>query len=387
MSDRPSQPAGPTRQPFRLLDLPRELLVVIVRSYRSPIEGRSDGLVIYEGEMGKERYRVLRDLCLTHRDILPFAQEELFKRITLRSNERMDRLNRSIASSERCKEYASRAESIVLGGSVNVDKLMKSGALDARELLSYVPLRISALSNSRFDRCDPPSLTLILSKDRFQNLRRLHVSPKFDTALALPNLEMYSSIEWDSISIDAKIAFTSVNLPNLRRLTITFDNTRARGFAQLFELIIPQLDHLTLRGLHETDIEHLLLPSPSLQLLHCSCDSSSEGTTRMIKQIIRIDLKELHFTWSIQRESSDNWETDFDLIEKFKKVMGGKDELERVKLVLSFEYDTSPSRDACNRALVRWKGIKKELELICARKGIEVVALTCSFYDEETAIA
>jgi hypothetical protein len=71
-------------------------------------------VVMYEGEEGEERYIVLRDLCLTHRDILPFAQEELFKRISIRSNERMDMLNRSIASSERCKEYASRTESIYL---------------------------------------------------------------------------------------------------------------------------------------------------------------------------------------------------------------------------------------------------------------------------------
>jgi hypothetical protein len=148
MSDRPSQPADSTRQPFRLLDLPRELLIPIVQSYRSPIEEFSNELVIYEGEDSNERYGLLRDLCLTHRDILPFAQEELFMRITIRSDERMNMLNRSIASSERCKEYASRAESIYLGDRVDTDKLMESGAFNPRELCSEGTIKFSTLSKS-----------------------------------------------------------------------------------------------------------------------------------------------------------------------------------------------------------------------------------------------
>jgi hypothetical protein len=89
------------------------------------------------GETNRERYRVLLDLCVTHRDILPFAQEELFKRLDIGSNEIMDMLNRSIASSERCKEYAGRAESICLGGRVNPAQLMDSGAFNPRELWSH----------------------------------------------------------------------------------------------------------------------------------------------------------------------------------------------------------------------------------------------------------
>ena len=103
---------------------------------------------MYEGEEGEERYIVLRDLCLTHRDILPFAQEELFKRISIRSNERMDMLNRSIASSERCKEYASRTESILLKWDVDADKLMESGAFNPRELCGNATVKVSTLSRS-----------------------------------------------------------------------------------------------------------------------------------------------------------------------------------------------------------------------------------------------
>ena len=148
MSNRPSRPAGSARQPFRLLDLPRELLVPIVRSYRSPAEEVSIEAKIYIGEAYKERYRVLRYLCLTHRDILPFAQEELFKRITIRSNERINMLNRIIANSERCREYAGRAESISLWHQVTSDKLIESGVFNPRELYSAGTMKFSTLSRS-----------------------------------------------------------------------------------------------------------------------------------------------------------------------------------------------------------------------------------------------
>jgi hypothetical protein len=101
---------------------------------------------IYEGEEGRERYQILRDLCLTNRDILPFAQEELFKRLDIRSDEEMDMLNDSVASSERCKEYAGRAESIFLGNRVDTDKLMDSGAFNPPELFISGTIKSSTLS-------------------------------------------------------------------------------------------------------------------------------------------------------------------------------------------------------------------------------------------------
>ncbi len=154
MSNRPSQSAELTLQPFRLFDLPRELLVPIVRSYRSRIGALNDGgIIIYHGEgWGNERYKVLRELCLAHRDILPFAQEELFKRLDIKSEETMDKLNRSIASSERCKEYASRTESIYWGGRVT-GKLIESGAFNPREFNTSNGMMSSILSGS-------PSTTL-----------------------------------------------------------------------------------------------------------------------------------------------------------------------------------------------------------------------------------
>jgi hypothetical protein len=105
---------------------------------------------MYEGEEGAERYRVLRDFCLTHRDILPFAQEELFKRLDIQSDERMNLLNSSIASSERCKEYAGRTESIRLewGVGVDGDKLIESGAFNPRELCIEETMKVSILSRS-----------------------------------------------------------------------------------------------------------------------------------------------------------------------------------------------------------------------------------------------
>jgi hypothetical protein len=88
------------------------------------------------------------DLCSTHRDILAFAQEELFKRLDIQSKERMDMLNASISSSERCKEFAGRADSIFLGMFVNADGLMQSEAFNPRELSTELAMKVSLLSRS-----------------------------------------------------------------------------------------------------------------------------------------------------------------------------------------------------------------------------------------------
>jgi hypothetical protein len=150
MSSRSSQPANSTLQPFRLLDLPRELLIAIVRSNRTRRGEMEEGMILYSGEWDGKRYKVLRDLCLTHRDILPFAQEELFKMLDIGLDQkRMDMLNRSIASSELCKEYAGRTESIHVN---DADKLMESGAFNPRELYT---------DTMKFSFLSKPSLTIL----------------------------------------------------------------------------------------------------------------------------------------------------------------------------------------------------------------------------------
>ena len=68
--------------------------------------------------------------------------------LNIRSHERMDMLNRSIASSERCKEYAGRAQSIYAGDRVDTDKLIWSGAFNPRELSSEGTMKFSTLSRS-----------------------------------------------------------------------------------------------------------------------------------------------------------------------------------------------------------------------------------------------
>ena len=90
-------------------------------------------------------------------------------------------------------------------------------------------------------------------------------------------------------------------------------------------------------------------------------------------------MEELHLSRILGPDSSDNWETDFEMIEKLKKLIAGKDELKQVKLNFTFDHSQIPSMDVCNRALARWKGIKQELKLICVKKGIEVMELTCRF--------
>jgi hypothetical protein len=97
-------------------------------------------------------------------------------------------------------------------------------------------------------------------------------------------------------------------------------------------------------------------------------------------------VKELHFIRHIDLDSSANWETDYEMIEKLKKLIAAKDELKRVKLNFTFGYGQCPSKDVCNRALARWKGIKQELKLICVKKGIEVMELTCRFCHNQTPL-
>jgi hypothetical protein len=382
MSNDLSNQDGTTGQPFRLLDLPRELLVSIVRSYRTPIKGSSIGLVIYQGEhVDKQRYRFLRRLCLTHRDILPFAQEELFKRLDIQSNETKDMLNRSMESSERCKGYAGRAESIFLGEYVDSDKLMESGAFNPRELYSMSTLKFSLLSRSCLNYLTFPALTLILSTDRLQNLRRVHLyDPQHDEALVLPNLEIYSVLRTIRINMDTSAAMKSVNLPNLRRLAI-HHNYAGGSVGRLYDSIILQLDHMYLYSLPVTDVENLLLRSTALESLHVSCLNYDEGLSRVRDQFLRMDMKELIFSHWIHLETSDDWETDFELIEKFREVVVAKAGLKRVELVFMFIYSERPSYDVSAQALARWSGIKGDLESICVKRGIEVGSLMCYFED------
>jgi hypothetical protein len=298
-------------------------------------------------------------------------------------------LNRSIASSERCKGYASRTESIFLRGHVNADKLMKSEALNPREIFSITLVKFSTLSKTIFNRVPSSVLTSIVSTDRFQNLRRINlVQTTFDMALELPNLEIYSSYRVGTFSTYTRAIFNSDDLPNLRRLILQHGDD-AGDFGHLYDSIIPQLDHLALVGLYETELEHLLFLSTSLQSLCCHYVGSREGLVEVLNQIVRIDVKKLHLNQILELDSSDDWETDFKSIEKLKKLVEVKDKLKWVKLSFIFEYEERPLEDVCDRSLARWNGIKDELESMCSKKGIEVVALTCALSnleDEEACV-
>jgi hypothetical protein len=381
MSNGAADQAGSTRQPFRLLDLPRELLIPIVRSYRSPIVETSDGLVIHRGEADKERYGALRDLCLTHRDILPFAQEELFKRISIRSNERMDMLNRSIASSARCKEYAGRTESILLEWGVDADKLMESGAFNPRELDSRSEVYFSTLSKSCCNPVIPPPLTAISSTDQFQNLRRIWISraATLDEELVLPNLELYDVYQ-DEIYQDDPLyanstAFKSVNLPNLRRLLIQHSEG-AESFGNLYDSIVPQL---SLIDLPTSDFDHILRLTTSLESLHIQSVHPDRQITSIRDELPNLDVKEIRY-FEYKNCEGEDWETAFDAIRGFKEVVDKNDNLKAVDLTFKCNFFEGLSEDACDQSLAWWKGIKEEMMLICVRKGIEVLDLTATLH-------
>ena len=138
---------------------------------------------------------------------------------------------------------------------------------------------------------------LLTLADQFRNLRRIILrDAQFDEALVLPDLETDSVYQDGPIIGGTSSALESINLPNLRRLIISGDPARPRwSFGRHYDSMIPQLDHLTLNYLYESDLEHLLLLSTSLQTLSCRHDSSAEGCSRVIDQIIRIDVKDLRF--------------------------------------------------------------------------------------------
>jgi hypothetical protein len=108
----------------------------------------------------------------------------------------------------------------------------------------------------------------------------------------------------------------------------------------------------------------------------------------VIDHCYRMHVKELEFEFCpiTRLESSDNWETDFESIEKFKRVVGGKDGLKRLRLEFKLKYSQRPSEDVCNRALLRWKGIKDELNSIGVKNGIEVATVSCSFSATGTTV-
>jgi hypothetical protein len=218
----------------------------------------------------------------------------------------------------------------------------------------------------------------MLSTDRFRNLRRIHLTEaQLDEALVLPSLETYSVRRTKRINTDPSADFKSANLPNLRSLTI------AHGVAegtvgQLYDSILAQLDHLFLRVLDVTDSERLLSLSTSLQSLAIILKNYNEGLVKVLNQLNQMDVKKLVLFHLIRRQSSDNWETDFELLEEIKKLVKGKEALKQVALDIRFQYVQRPSEDVCDRALSRWKGIKGELESIFVKKGIAVGHLTCS---------
>jgi hypothetical protein len=395
-----SQPTALTLQPFRLLDLPRELLVTVFRSYRSPIiDDHGDGIFIYAGEQHVGRYDILRRLCLTHRDILPFAQAELFKRLDISSDRRVSLLNASIAGSERCKEYAGRAESIFLGGDVDADGLMEcgdfnprelnmrrseSGDFNPRELNIRRSIKFSLLSRSRLIYDPSVALTLMLSTDRFQTLRQVHVyNPTYDEALVLPNLETYSvSLNDPSHTYNASREFEPVNLPNLRRLDICTHAMATVSFGKFYDSVISQLDHLHLCSPCTTDLEHLLLIPTSLQSFHVKYDKNRTESSKLSSLLHTVDSKALHYTRSLAPTRASDLFDGFESVEKMKAALEGNDHIKQVELTYYFDF-TCLSTKHWDRAFALWNELKEELTLICAKREIEIINLQCPLLDEE----
>jgi hypothetical protein len=157
----------------------------------------------------------------------------------------------------------------------------------------------------------------MLSTDRFRNLRRIHlVNAQLDEALFLPNLETYSVMRTVRTNMDPSADFKSANLPNVRRLIIAHA-AREGTVGQLYDSLLAQLDHLTLASPSVIDLEHLLPLATPLHSLDIGLRNCNEGLSKVVHELSRIDVKELSLFHQTTRETSDDWETDFELIEEF----------------------------------------------------------------------
>jgi hypothetical protein len=99
----------------------------------------------------------------------------------------------------------------------------------------------------------------------------------------------------------------------------------------------------------------------------------------VIGHLSRIEVRELYFDAIIEYGSSDNWETDFELIRNLKKFTEGNDHLKRIELGFAFRYEDSTPAIVSAEARESWIKLKDELKSICVKQGIEVGSLTCSF--------
>ena len=213
--------------------------------------------------------------------------------------------------------------------------------------------------------------------DQFQNLRRIKIfgAARFDEALVLPNLEMYDIYRDDPLYANST-AFKSVNLPNLRRLSIAH-STEVESFGHIYDSIIPQLDHISLTNPKTGDFDHILRLTTSLQSLDIDCSGPYTQTPTIRDQLVNLDVKELRFAHEEMFDGED-WETHLGSIKVFKEVLDKNDHLKAVHLTFEFCFIEGLSGDACDQSLAWWKQIKEDMRLICVRKEIKILNLGIS---------
>jgi hypothetical protein len=190
----------------------------------------------------------------------------------------------------------------------------------------------------------------------------------------LPNLETCCIRQSGTVDASCK-PFKSVNVPNLRRVMVQDSLAGgAESFGHLYDSIVPQLDHIELKGLVSADVSHILGLATSLHSLRVQCDSINGPIPSIRDELIKLDVKELHYV-EYKRCEGEDWETAFRSIRDFKEVMEKNDNLKSVKLAFRYHYNNTLSQDAGDQSLAWWKEMKEETKLICVKKGIDVLKL------------
>lgn len=163
-------------QPFRLLDLPPELVAQILRSLRYA-DDICDEIndFSYDGEYDDSRYEMLRLACLTGRSIFPFAQDELYSRLDFRSEASLIMFLEAVDASDGVKRAAERkGQAIFLAyesGQLTGSSIRRLGeALPGLEIMSIEGLTISLAHLCALNFCISSLNRLTKSNDMQQFL-------------------------------------------------------------------------------------------------------------------------------------------------------------------------------------------------------------------------
>jgi hypothetical protein len=227
-----------------------------------------------------ERYQTLRHAALAHRILQPFAQEELLRILSIRSEEQLITMVELLQGSSRLAEYAKRTEAIELhwmedeGEGLNelVTSLFEMCCNTKTLYFEDMHLRLSSISKSPAPNSTTQDADLEISSARLTSLSwliadacRILIDKPASPFARVRRLEFFETHlvdgngnEWD-VNL-ARSLFSPAQFPALRQMFI--DAFALEQDSTRFNLLLPQLG--------EVDFSYIPLSSVAIQLPHCT---------------------------------------------------------------------------------------------------------------------